>query len=86
MENIDKRINLLIKQGYTQAAFDNRVNAEKFARKWKEKGYKIIGFLSSGPSVENPKKRSIHAYYVIADKPKLPRINLKSHVNTPSAE
>lgn len=63
---MDRKITNLVKRGYKQAAFTKYPNADKFAREWEKKGHKISYFKSSGPTVEHPKKRVMHAHYIIA--------------------
>jgi len=73
-----KKIELLVKRGYGQAAFKKRSNAEYFAKLWKKKGRKDIeGFRSTGPTVEEPGKAS-RSYYVTTTKPRIKRKRKRS--------
>lgn len=64
------KIHSLFSKGYKQAAFTKKANAEFFAHLWEEAGYEVGFIKSSGPTMEDPKKSVLHAYYVIAKKPK----------------
>lgn len=62
----DRKISLLVSRGYKQAAFRSKSNAVKFAKKWKDKGYKVSLMRSSGPVTEGGFQSG--AYYVTAYK------------------
>ena len=62
---IKKKIALLVKRGYKQAAFRSKTNAEAFAAAWRGKGYVVEGLRSTGPVVETGKIVR-KAYYVVA--------------------
>lgn len=62
------KIEKLIEQGYTQAAFRYKRNALTFATLWKKKGYSVRGLRSSGLVVEGGTARN--AYNLVATKPK----------------
>ena len=62
-----KIVTPLVDKGYKQAAFMKKINADLFSTGWKLKGYKTVTIGSTGPTVEQPHKKS-HAYYVIAYK------------------
>ena len=61
-----KSIKWLVKNGYKEAAFSKKSNANLFANSWRKKGYKVSGLRSSGPTVEGKYRKK--AYYVIARK------------------
>lgn len=67
--SVERKIALLIRRGYKQAAFRIKANANKFAAGWKRKGYKARGLRSSGPVVEGGHRTDAgKAYYVIVSK------------------
>jgi hypothetical protein len=65
-----KTIGELAKQGYTQAAFKYKRNADAFIAAWQKKGYKDCGWMfSSGPVVDvEGQPRVMDAYYCICAK------------------
>lgn len=67
-KKMNSKISYLVSQGYKEAAFANKQNAEKFARKWHNKGYSISALKSAGPTVEGSYRKS--AYYVVARRKK----------------
>lgn len=52
------------KQGYKGAAFSSKQNANRYGKLWYDEGYDVEGIRSSGPTIENPKKRS-KSYYIV---------------------
>jgi hypothetical protein len=67
-EKIKKKIHGLINRGMNEMAFSKKENAEYFKRQMRKRGMTIGTLRSSGPTVENPRKRKYHAYYVVAKK------------------
>ena len=63
---ITKKITILVKRDYKQAAFRSKANAVKFAIAWRTRGYKASLMRSSGQTVEGGYQKN--AYYVIAHK------------------
>lgn len=65
---IAKKIALLVRRGYKQAAFRTKSNAIAFAKAWKKKGYAVEGSRSTGPTIEDESTITAHAYFVTARK------------------
>ena len=65
-DDLNLKIESLVRRGYTQVAFRYKTNATKFAKLWKDKGYKISYRKSHGPVVEGG--GSMKAYYMTATK------------------
>lgn len=65
-----RRIALLVRRGYKEAAFRYKGDAAKFAGLWEKKGYKVgIMRWSSGPVADGSNRDRVpRAYYVIARK------------------
>jgi len=66
---IEDKIEDLIKDKYTQAAFTYKKNADKFVKVWKRNAIvkKVRIERTNGPTIEDPKRRIRKAYYVMVD-------------------
>jgi hypothetical protein len=66
---IDDSIAVLVRDGYQQAAFSKKENANKFIKRWKSvaKVKKVTIRRTSGPTIEEPDMHIPNAYYVIID-------------------
>lgn len=67
-QSIDEKIQRLIDEEYTQAAFSKQSNAHKFIKMWKEQNNvkKSTIRRTNGPTIEEPNKK-VKAYYVMID-------------------
>jgi len=65
---IKKKITKLVNEGYTEAAFKKKTNADLFKKQWEKKGYVVRHLVSSGAVVEGGGKKNAH--YMIATKKK----------------
>lgn len=67
-QSIEDKIQKLIDEGYTQAAFSKKANANKFIKMWKEQSdvKNVRTERTNGPTIEEP-NRKVKAYYVMID-------------------
>jgi hypothetical protein len=68
-KTIDEEIRQLVIDGYQQAAFTKKSNANKFIKEWKKTGMvkKVTRLRTNGPTIEEPNEYVRQAYYTIVD-------------------